>query len=159
MTDSIAAPIDDRWFEDYQVGIVVELGSISASEAEIVAFARQFDPQPIHTQPEWAKTGPFKGLIASGWHTVALMMRLIVDHFISHNSGLASPGVDEVRWFKPLRPGDKLSVRATVVEAKPSRSKPDRGMVRTRFEAFNADGELIASFSGMNLYAKRAVVR
>jgi acyl dehydratase len=141
----------DRYFEDYVVGAVLELGSVSVSADEVVRFARQFDPQPMHTDPEAAAAGPFGGLIASGWHTVGLMMRLIVEHYLSPASSLASPGVDELRWLRPVRPDDILSVRLTVLEATRSRSKPDRGVVRALVEVRNQDGETVMSLKPINL--------
>jgi acyl dehydratase len=132
-------PIGDRWFEDYQPGSVYEYGHRDVTEAEIVAFASQFDPQPIHVDVAWAKTGPFGGVIASGWHTAGMFTRLYVDHYLSSVASLASPGVDEVRWPVPVRPGDRLRMRVTVLEARPSSSKPDRGIVHTRGELINQD--------------------
>jgi acyl dehydratase len=98
------APIDQRYFEDYHKGARFEYGPILVEETEIISFARRFDPQSIHTDPEAASRGPFNGLIASGWHTISLMMRLIVDHYLSAVASLGSPGVDEVRWLRPVRP-------------------------------------------------------
>ncbi|MEV5299752.1 MaoC family dehydratase [Amycolatopsis methanolica] len=150
-----AAPIDQRFFEDYEPGAVYEYGHLSVTEKEILDFAAQFDPQPIHTQPEWASTGPFGGLIASGWHTTGLMMRLFADHYLSRNASLASPGVDELRWPAPVRPGDSLRLRATVVSARASRSKPDRGLVHTRGELLNQDDQVVLSLVAMNLVGRR----
>lgn len=154
-TTSFSAPIDDRYFEDYVPGSVFEFGSLGVDAAEIVDFARKFDPQTMHTDPEAAAEGPFKGLIASGWHTAGLMMRLFIDNYLSHVASLASPGVDEVRWYRPVRPGDRLKIRVTVMEARPSASKPDRGMVRSLVEAINQDGEVAMSMKAMNLLARR----
>ncbi|GAA3816279.1 MULTISPECIES: MaoC family dehydratase [Amycolatopsis] len=150
-----AAPIDQRFFEDYEPGAVYEYGHLSVTEKEILDFATQFDPQPIHTRPEWANTGPFGGLIASGWHTTGLMMRLFADHYLSRNASLASPGVDELRWPAPVRPGDSLRLRATVVSARASRSKPDRGLVHTRGELLNQDDQVVLSLVAMNLVGRR----
>ena len=105
-------PVEDRHFEDFVPGAVAECGPIGIDEAEVIAFARQFDPQPIHTDKKVAGEGPFGGLIASGWHTVSLVMRVLVDHYLAHGAALASPGVDELRWLQPVRPGDVLRVRA-----------------------------------------------
>jgi acyl dehydratase len=133
-------PIADRWFEDYKPGAVYEYGHVDVTEAEIVDFARRFDPQPIHIDVAWAAGGPFGGVIASGWHTAGMFTRLYVDHYLSHVASLASPGVDEVRWPVPVRPGDRLHARVTVLEGRPSKSKPDRGIVHTRCELINQDG-------------------
>jgi acyl dehydratase len=140
-----------RYFEDYFVGALHEFGSITVEEDEVTSFARRFDPQPFHTDPEAAKESIFGGLIASGWHTASLMMRLVVDNYLDATTSLGSPGVDELRWLKPVRPGDVLSVRATVLEAIRSRSKPDRGLVRTRVEMLNQHGEVVMTLKAMNL--------
>ena len=148
-------PVEDRHFEDFVPGAVAECGPIGIDEAEVIAFARQFDPQPIHTDKKVAGEGPFGGLIASGWHTVSLVMRVLVDHYLAHGAALASPGVDELRWLQPVRPGDVLRVRATVLEARRSQSKPDRGLVRTKIEALNQNGQVVMSMVAMNLFRCR----
>ena len=150
-TSDFAVAVDQRYFEDYLPGSVFEYGSITLSEQEIVEFARQFDPQVIHTDPRAAADGPFHGLIASGWHTAAVMMRLFVDHYLSHVASMASPGIDELRWSRPVRPGNSLSIRVSVIEAKQSRSKPDRGMVRSLVEVLNQDREVVMSMQAMNI--------
>ncbi len=152
---TFAAPIEDRYFEDYTEGAVFEYGPILVEEAEIISFAKRFDPQTMHIDPAKAAQGPFHGLIASGWHTVGLMMRLFVDNYLSSVASLASPGVDETRWHRPVRPGDQLQLRVSVLESRPSRSKPDRGMVVSLLEAFNQTGEVVCSLKAMNLLAKR----
>ena len=121
----------------------------------MIAFATKFDPQSIHVDPEAAARGPFGGLIASGWHTTAMMMRLFADHYLSKVASLASPGVDELRWTRPVRPGDTLTIRVTVLEANVSRSKPDRGVVRTLIEVLNQNGELVMSCKAINLLRRR----
>jgi acyl dehydratase len=150
-----AVPIDDRYFEDYVAGAVYEYGYLSVTAAEIVGFAEQFDPQPIHTDPAFAAAGPFGGLIASGWHSTGLLMRLFADHYLSRVASLASPGVDELRWSTPLRPGDRLRLRATVAETRPSRSKPDRGLVITKAELLNQDDLCPVSLQAMNILRRR----
>jgi acyl dehydratase len=132
-----------RYFEDYPPGAVFEGGPIMVSEAEILEFARRYDPQAMHTDPEAAARGHFGGLIASGWHTAALTMRLFATHFLSPVSSLASPGIDELRWLAPVRPGDALRLRVTVVEARRSRSKPNQGIVRSLGEVSNQKGEVV----------------
>lgn len=144
-------PADPRHFEDYVPGTVVEVGPIAVSEAEVIDFGRRFDPQPFHVDPAQAAQSPFGGLIASGWHTGSLMMRLLVDHFLPRTAGLGSPGLDELRWLAPVRPGDALSVRITVLEANRSRSKPDRGMVRTLIEVLNQRREVVMTVKAMTL--------
>jgi acyl dehydratase len=148
-------PIDDRYLEDYVEGAAFEYGYVTVTEAEILDFARKFDPQPIHVDPEFAARGPFRGLIASGWHTTGLMMRLFADHCLSRVASLASPGVDEIRWPAPVRPGDSLRLRATIVEARRSRSKPDRGLVRTHAQLINQKDETVLTLTAMNLLRAR----
>ena len=148
-------PLADRFFDDYVPGSVGMFGAEEVSEAEILDFAARFDPQGIHTDPAAAAGGPFEGLIASGWHTMALMMRILVRSYLNEAASLASPGVDELRWLKPVRPGDVLSLRCTVVQARPSRSKPDRGLVYTAIEILNQDQETVATLTIMNLLRRR----
>jgi len=144
-------PIDQRYFEHYVPGAVFEFGEIDVREADALEFARRFDPQGIHVDPSVADRGPFQGLIASGWHTVALMMRLYVDHYLSSVASLASPGVDELRWTLPVRPGDRLRIRVTVLSADRSRTKPDRGLVRSLIEVLNQRDEVVMRMNAMNL--------
>ena len=152
----VAVPVEDRYFEDYVPGAVFEYGEIPVTKDEIVEFARRFDPQYIHVDLERAAQGPFGGLIASGWHTAAMMMRLIVDNFLPQSASLGSPGIDELRWLRPVRPGDVLSVRLSILEAARSRSKPDRGVVRTLCEVLNQNREVVMSLKGMNIMACRS---
>jgi acyl dehydratase len=144
-----------RYFEDYVPGLTVDCGSFSVNEAEVVAFAEKYDPQPFHVDPVAAKDGPFGGLIASGWHTTSLMMRQLVDHYVSPESSLGAAGVDEIRWPRPVRPGDTLHVRATVLEARRSASKPDRGIVKTLAELVNDDGDLVMKVTAINFILLR----
>ncbi len=150
-------PIDDRYFEDYVTGDVHEFGAVTVGEAEIMEFGRAFDPQSFHVDPERARHSAFGGLIASGWHTAALMMRVIVDHYLSSVASLGSPGVDEVRWLRPVRPGDVLSVRVTVVDARRSHSKPDRGVVRSSIEVLNQDRAVVMTVKALNMLRCRGV--
>jgi acyl dehydratase len=149
-------PAKDRCFEDYLPGAVLEYGAIPLSESEIIRFAKQFDPQYFHVDTAAAENGPYGGLIASGWHTAAVMMRLIVDHYLPTSASLGSPGIDEIRWTRPVRPGDSLSVRITILEAKRSTSKPDRGMVRALIEVLNQNQECVMTMKGMNLMRCRS---
>jgi acyl dehydratase len=144
-------PIEDRWLEDFIPGAVYEFGRAEVTEAEIIDFASRFDPQPMHVDPQAAALTNFGGLIASGWHTAGLMMRLFVEHFLPGHASLASPGIDELRWTRPVRPGDVLHLRVEVLEATRSRSKPDRGMLRTLTEVLNQNGEVVMSLKPMNL--------
>jgi len=149
-------PISDRYFEDYVEGDVHCFGTIKVEADEIVAFAKRFDPQTFHTNPEAARSGPFGGLIASGWHTAGLMTRLFIEHYLTEAASLGSPGGDELRWIKPVRPGDNLSVRVTVLKAVASKSKPDRGAVTSFIEVINQAGEVVMTFKVVNIIAKRA---
>jgi acyl dehydratase len=144
-----------RYFDDYLPGASYDCGSVSVSEAEIISFATQFDPQPFHVDPAAAARGPFGGLIASGWHTAALVMRQIVDHYLSAEASLGSPGLDELRWPEPFRPGDTLRVRVTAVEARRSASKPDRGILRSLIEAVNQDGRTVMRATATNFLRVR----
>jgi len=146
---------DQRFFEDYKPGQVYDLGTTTVNEAEIIEFARQFDPQPFHLDPVKAATTQFGGIVASGWHTISLVMRVFVDHYLPRVASLGSPGTEDIRWLIPLRPGDTLRIRATVLEARPSRSKPDRGVVRTRVEATNQRDELVLSMIAVSLLSRR----
>ena len=144
-----------RYFEDLPAGAVFEAGSVTVGEAEIVDFARQYDPQLFHVDPVAARDTIYGGLIASGWHTVALCMRLLVDGVFGHSHGMGSPGVDEIRWLQPVRPGDTLTVRAIMLEARVSRSKPDRGVLRFRIEAYNQHHEQVLSMTGTGFMARK----
>lgn len=155
LREDFETPRSDRWFEDYTVGDVREYGSIALSEEEIVEFALTYDPQRMHIDPQWAATGPFNGLIASGIQTIGVFMRLYADHYLTTSGSLASPGVDEVRWTKPVRPGDALRLLAETLETRLSRSKPDRGLIVTRCELLNQDDEVVLSQTVMNLVAVR----
>ncbi|MCX4885457.1 MULTISPECIES: MaoC family dehydratase [unclassified Streptomyces] len=152
-----AVPIGDRYFEDYVPGAVYVYGSITMTEEDILRFARDFDPQGIHTDPQAALRGPYQGLIASGWHTCAVMMRMYADHYISKVGGLASPGIDDLRWVRPVRPGDSLSLRTTVLETRVSRSKPDRGLVHTGIEVLGRHGEPVLTMTAVNFLLRRTV--
>jgi acyl dehydratase len=158
MTSSqLPLPKDQMYYEDYLPGAVYTFGSIPVIESEVLEFANTFDPQPMHVDLDWAASGPFAGLIGSGWHTAGLMMRLYADHFLSFKASIVSPGIDELRWLKPVRPGDNLSIRVTVLEAKPSQSKPDRGMIRTFVEVLSQDGTVLMTLKPMNLMRRRPV--
>jgi acyl dehydratase len=145
-----------RYFEDFRAGETGVLGSHIVTEEEIVAFAKKYDPQPFHTDPEAAKATIFGGLIASGWHTCAIMMRLSVEAMRREEAaGTGSPGVDSCRWLKPVRPGDTLTLRREVLETWPSQSKP-HGFVRTRAEMLNQRGEIVLSLVGVGMFRRRA---
>ena len=144
-----------RYFEDFTPGQIIELGRHTITKDEIVAFARQFDPQVFHLDEEAAKKTIFGGLIASGWHTGSLMMRMLYEGVVRHVVSLGSPGVDELRWVKPVRPGDTLSTRMIVTECVPSRSKLDRGIVKSVMEMRNQAGEVVVTAKGLSLFGRR----
>jgi acyl dehydratase len=152
---TFSRPTTDRYFEDYVEGDVHRFGAIAVELDEMIAFAKRFDPQAMHADPEAARHTPFGGLIASGWHTAGLMMRLYVEHYLTQVASLASPGLDELRWLKPVRPGDTLSVRVTVLKAVASKSKPDRGAVTSFVEVINQAGETVMTFKAVNIIGKR----
>jgi acyl dehydratase len=143
------------YFEDYVPGRTVDCGSFTVDEAEIMDFARRYDPQPFHVDRDAAAKGPFGGIIASGWQTTSLMMRNVVEHYLSAETSLGSAGIDELRWPRPVRPGDTLRVTATVLEARRSQSKPDRGIVRSRMELVNSDGETAMTLTAINFVLAR----
>ena len=130
-----------RTFEDFVPGLVLELPSYTVTREEIVEFAAEFDPQPFHLDEEAAKATLLGGLSASGWHTCSMMMRMIVDGYLSGSSAQGSPGVEHVRWLRPVRPGDTLTGRSTVLEARLSASRPQLGIVRIETELATQTGE------------------
>jgi acyl dehydratase len=144
------------YFEDFPAGKVVEYGARTLSQEEIIAFARDWDPQRYHTDPVAAKKTPFGGLIASGWHTGSLLMRLMCEAYLNESSCIGSPGIDEWRFALPVRPGDTLRFRATVLEARPSSSKPDRGVLRFRWELLNQREEVAVSLIGTQFWLRRS---
>ncbi len=144
-----------RYFEDFEVGQTIELGSRTVSEAEIITFATEFDPQPFHIDPEAAAASFFGGIIASGWHTGSIFMRMLVDAFLSSTESMGSPGIDEVRWVKPVRPGDTLTGRITVLELSTSKSRPHLGILRSRSEMLNQHGEVVMSLIGVTFLGRR----
>ncbi len=144
----MSVPPAERYFEDYHVGMVDEFGEVAVTAEEIVAFATRYDPQPMHIGAG--------ELIASGWHTAAMVMRLFVEHYLSQVATLPSPGIDELRWLRPVRPGDRLRVRVTVTDARPSQTKPDRGIIRSLVEVLNQHDDLVMSQRPMNLMRRRS---
>jgi acyl dehydratase len=148
-------PAADRYFEDYPPGAMFDLGSVTVTEAEVLEFARRYDPQAIHINKAAAQAGPYGGLISSGWLTVSLFMRLLVDNFLPAKASLGSPGVDQLRWLKPVRPGDVLSAQLTVAEARRSKSRPDRGIVTTTAAVTNQAGEVVMTMTAATLMLAR----
>src|SRR4249920_791753 len=149
---------DNRYFEDYVTGAVHEFGSIAVVEQEVIDFGKRFVPLSYHTDPELAKTSIYGGLIASGWHTAALMMRLYTDNYLSKVANLGSPGADELKWDRPVFPGDDLSIRVTVLETRRSESKPDRGIIRSFVEVLNQNREIVMSVKMVNFVRSRGSV-
>ncbi len=148
-------PADQRYFEDYVSGAVYRYGPVAVTREAVVAFAAAYDPQPMHVDEAAAAAGPWGGLIASGWHTVSMLMRLFVDNFLSPVSALVSPGVDDLRWLTPVRPGDTLTATVTVLDKRRSRSDPMKGLIKTRLEGFNQDGVKVVSFVGSGFFRCR----
>jgi len=147
-----------KYWEDFKVGEVVELGSCAITEAEVLAFARKYDPQPFHIDPDAARRSIFGGLIASGWHTCALLMRLAVEkNRLEDGAATGSPGLDSCRWLRPVRPGDALTGRTEVLETWPSRSKPI-GFIRRRNELINQHGDVVVAVVGITMYERRPAV-
>jgi acyl dehydratase len=145
-----------KYWEDIKVGDTGSLGSCMVTEAEILAFARKYDPQPFHTDPDMARQSIFGGLIASGWHSCAIMMRMSVEQMQREElAGVGSPGIDSCRWLKPVRPGDTLSGRTEILESWPSRSKPI-GFVRRRADMLNQHGEVVLSITGVGMFRRRS---
>lgn len=143
------------YYEDFHVGDTFDLGPLSVTEEEIIAFARQFDPQYFHLDPERAKDSIYGGLIASGWHAGALFTRMYVDGLLNEMAGMGSPGLEQIRWLQPVRPGDTLHGRLTVVEARVSKSRPDMGILRVNCEMFNQQHALLMTISGTNYVARK----
>ena len=150
------APAPTQFFEDFQVGESFDLGAMQRfTEESIIAFAQEYDPQPFHLDPVAARSLIFGWLVASGWQTVAGYMRLMVDRVLSRTPSMGSPGVEEVRWPEPVRPGDVISAGLTVVAVRPSLSRPEMGIVRWKGEARNQAGVIVLSMSWVNFIGRR----
>ena len=144
------------YLEDFAVGDRREFGRYEVTLEEVLDFAHKYDPQPFHIDEAAAAKTHFGGLIASGWHTCGIFMRMMADDLHARGGGgLGSPGVDELRWLKPVRPGDVLSVRSEVIEVRPSKSRPERGIMRSRFEVFTEDGAVVMTLSSVSLLRRR----
>ena len=144
-----------RYWDDYEIGQKFDLGSTSFTADEIVDFARQYDPQSFHVDPAAARQSMFGSLIASGWHVTAKLMRLFVDNYVDQRTALGSPGVDEVRWLKPVRPGDTLNAWVECAGKVPSMSRPEMGIVHEHWRATNQKGELVMTLKGTNMVRRR----
>jgi acyl dehydratase len=158
VTPSHQRPIDSmtrHYFEDFAEGQTFDLGTFTYTTDDIVEFARRYDPQPMHTDPEAARRSVYGGLIASGWQTATSYMRLLVDQLMRDAESMGSPGVDSLRWLKPVRPGDTLRARFEVLEARPSNSRPDWGIVRSRGEVLNQSDEVVMTVEAVNFFGRR----
>ncbi|MEE2745844.1 MAG: MaoC family dehydratase [Pseudomonadota bacterium] len=147
----------ERYFEDYVEGDVHDLGEVAVDKLEMVKYAKRFDPQAIHIDEEKAKQGPFGGIIASGWYTGSLAMTLFVSHYLSDVSSMASPGFDGLKWLAPVRAGDRLKVKTTVTSTLRSKSKPDRGVVKTFLDIRNQDHVSVMTIDAVNIIALRPI--
>jgi len=144
-----------RFFEDYPVGMIEQFGPIEIVETDMIAFARAWDPQPFHIDPQAARTSIYGGIIASGWFTCVVAMKELVTHYLSSASSLGSPGLDQLHWLAPVRGGDQLWLSCEVVEARPSQSKPDRGIVKTKIELHPETGAPVLSMIASNFVLRR----
>ena len=144
-----------RYFEDFEVGEIIEIGSKKVTQAEIITFAEAFDPQPFHTSEEKARDSIFGGLVASGWHTCAIFMRLYVDNFLKNTISLGSPGVDHIRWLKPVFPNDTISGRVTILETQSSNNRPKVGILRIKSEMVNQGRDVVMRIEGTGFFGKR----
>ena len=143
------------YFEDLKIGQKIKLGSINVSKKEIISFAEKFDPQPFHTNEIKAKESIFGGLCASGWHTCSLFMRILYDGFLINSAALGSPGMDAIRWLKPLRPGETITGIGEVIKKTPSKSRPEIGSLIINYEVFNKNNELIMTLIGISIFKKK----
>ncbi len=144
-----------RYWEDFKVGEVEQIGDRLVDRDEVVAFAMQYDPQSFHVDEAAAKKSMYGGLIASGWHTCAMVMRMMCDAYLLDSDSVGSPGIDNLKWLKPVRPGDTLSARRTTLETRASKSKPDIGIVNNLWEVFNQNGEMVMSMQGYGMFRRR----
>jgi len=145
------------YFEDLEIGQKIKLGSINVSKKEIISFAKKFDPQPFHTNESKAKESIFGGLCASGWHTCSLFMRILYDGFLINSAALGSPGMDEIRWLRPLRPGETITGIGEVIKKTPSKSKPKIGSLIINYKVFNKNNELIMTLIGISIFKKKYI--
>jgi acyl dehydratase len=143
------------YFEDFKVGDTIDLGERVVDRDEVIAFATAFDPQPFHVDEDAARATSFGGLIASGWHTAAMVMRMMCDTYMLESASLGSPGMDSVRWLRPVRPGDTIRATSTVLAARVSQSKPGVGIVTSRFDVRNQHGELVMTMEGPGMFSVR----
>lgn len=143
------------YWDDIRVGQFFEAGPRSIEQDEIIAFAEKYDPQYFHTDPDGAKQSQFGGLIASGWQTAAIGHKLMCEAFLDHIAGMGSPGLDQLRWLKPVRPGDALRIRVEIVDSWPSRSRQNMGMLRHKVELFNQNDERVYAMDSLGMFERR----
>jgi acyl dehydratase len=151
--------MDLNYYEDIALGEAPRFGSYEVTKEEIIEFATQYDPQVFHLDEEGAKRTMLGGLSASGWHTAAIAMRLLYDSFLVHSASMGAPGVDELKWSRPVRPGDRLSLRRNILAKKESRSRPDLGIIQTQSELINQNGEVVVTYSAPLMLQRRGVVQ
>ncbi|MEW2400449.1 MaoC family dehydratase [Streptomyces sp. NPDC046862] len=144
-----------RYFEDFRTGDIHELGTVTVTEEEVLEFARRFDPQPFHTDTELAARSSFGGLIASGFHTASMFMRRYVDGLLAYSACAGSPGIDEVRFHRPVRPGDKLTARIEILGSRPSLTSPATGIVQPRCQLVTPDGTVVFSMVLHSIFRRR----
>ena len=144
-----------RYWEDFKVGEVEQIGGRLVSKDDIIEFARQFDPQSFHVDEAAAQQSLYGGLIASGWHTCAMVMRMMCDAYLLQSVSVGSPGIDNLKWLKPVRPGDTIRAQRTTLETRVSKSKPDIGIVNNLWEVFNQHGEMVMSMQGYGMFRLR----
>ncbi len=145
-----------HYFEDFHIGDTFDLGPLTVTAEEIIAFAKQFDPQYFHVDPQRAKDSIFGGLVASGWHAGALFMRMFFDDVLSKTDSIGSPGLDQIRWLQPVRPNDTLHGRFTITDARVSKSRPTTGILRSNGELFNQHNELLMIVIGIHFVGRRS---
>ena len=147
--------METRFWEDFKVGEVEQIGGKKVERDEVIDFARQYDPQPFHVDEAAAKQSMYGGLIASGWHTCSMVMRMMCDAYLLQSASVGSPGIDNLKWLKPVRPGDTIRARRTTLESRTSKSRPEIGIVRNLWEVFNQDGELVMTMEGYGMFRRR----
>jgi len=143
------------WWEDFPAGHIREFGGLVVTREDVLAFARAYDPQPFHVDDAAAEASLFGRLAASGWHTCAMAMRMMCDAYLLESASLGSPGIDELRWLKPVYPGDTLRVRLTVLEARPMASRPQIGLVKSRWEVTNQERDTVLTMEGWDMFRRR----
>jgi acyl dehydratase len=149
------APAPRQFWEDFPVGDVRDFGGLPVTREAVLEFARQFDPQPFHVDEDAARESLFGGLCASGWHTAAMAMRMMCDGYLLDSASLGSPGIDQLRWIRPVFPGDTLRVRMTVLAARPMASRPTVGLVQTRWDVRNQHDEPVMTMEGWGMFRRR----